>query len=227
LLYGLRAELRQRIARTPILWRWSHLLDPKFPGTAAYWESRYKRGGNSGDGSYRHLAEFKAEVLNAFVAEHDIRVVAEFGCGDGNQLRYARYPRYIGIDISPTAVAQCVEMFRGDTTKSFFVDDGKTDLVALCKDADLALSLDVIYHLVEENLFRRYMETLFASSSRYVIIYSSDENEILENAHVRQWKFTEYVAATFPQWRLEQKIANKYPSDSWADFFIFHKAAQK
>ena len=30
---------------------------------------RYKKGGNSGAGSYNHLAEFKAEVLNQFVKE--------------------------------------------------------------------------------------------------------------------------------------------------------------
>ena len=39
-----------------------------FAGSAAYWEERYRRGGNSGAGSYGKLAEFKAEVINDFVA---------------------------------------------------------------------------------------------------------------------------------------------------------------
>lgn len=34
-----------------------------------YWENRYKSGGNSGAGSYSNLAEFKAEIINEFVAK--------------------------------------------------------------------------------------------------------------------------------------------------------------
>ena len=29
-----------------------------------YWENRYKKGGNSGTGSYSNLAEWKAEIIN-------------------------------------------------------------------------------------------------------------------------------------------------------------------
>lgn len=45
--------------------------------------------------------------------------------------------------------------------------------------ADLSLSLDVIYHLVEDEVFETYINTLFKSARRYVIIYSSnsDDNE--------------------------------------------------
>jgi hypothetical protein len=41
-----------------------------FQGSESYWKTRYEAGGNSGDGSYNHLAEFKAEILNAFVSEN-------------------------------------------------------------------------------------------------------------------------------------------------------------
>nr|BFF27640.1 hypothetical protein GCM10025732_56050 [Glycomyces mayteni] len=58
----------------------------EFPGSAAYWEKRYADGGNSGGGSRGTNAEFKAEVLNKFTAEHGIESVIEFGCGDGEQL---------------------------------------------------------------------------------------------------------------------------------------------
>lgn len=92
---------------------------PPFPGSGAYWEERYAEGGNSGVGSYGFLAEFKAEILNAFVAAHGVRTVIEFGCGDGNQLRLARYPVYVGYDVSRTAITHCRKMFKSDDQKSF------------------------------------------------------------------------------------------------------------
>lgn len=67
--------------------------------TSEYWEMRYRSGRDSGRGSYGLLAEFKADVLNTFVASHGVRMVLEWGCGDGNQLRFAQYPWYLSIGV--------------------------------------------------------------------------------------------------------------------------------
>src|SRR5579871_871877 len=90
-----------------------------FEGSAAYWDSEYRTGGNSGPGSYGRLAEFKADVINAFVDRHSVGTVIEFGCGDGNQLSLAQYPNYVGVDVSPIAVAKCRGRFTADPTKRF------------------------------------------------------------------------------------------------------------
>ena len=37
--------------------------------SSKYWEKRYLEGGNSGDGSYGYLAEFKVKIINDFIAE--------------------------------------------------------------------------------------------------------------------------------------------------------------
>ena len=79
----------------------------EFKGSEVYWESRYRSGGNSGPGSFGELAGFKADVLNAFICSEGIKSVIEFGCGDGHQLSLARYPRYLGIDVSRFAIARC------------------------------------------------------------------------------------------------------------------------
>ncbi len=50
-------------------------------GSVDYWERNYATGGTSGEGSYGPLADFKARILNSFVAEHDVRSVIELGCG--------------------------------------------------------------------------------------------------------------------------------------------------
>ncbi len=90
-----------------------------FSGSAEYWELRYASGGSSGQGSYGRLAEFKAEVINNFVMERGVHSVIEFGCGDGNQLQLAKYPVYVGLDVSEKAVAMCKEKFNNDTSKLF------------------------------------------------------------------------------------------------------------
>src|SRR5262245_42492336 len=93
----MRAARSVRIAG-PLVDRLGNLLTP-FPGSARYWQFRYKEGGSSGAGSYGRLAQFKSEVLNKLVAHQDVKTVVEFGCGDGNQLLTARYPQYIGLDV--------------------------------------------------------------------------------------------------------------------------------
>ena len=76
-----KASLMRRLAR----FLKTHQKQQTF-NSASYWDSRYVSGGTSGAGSYGHLAEFKANVLNTFVANRNIKLVIEFGFGDGNQL---------------------------------------------------------------------------------------------------------------------------------------------
>lgn len=199
----------------------------RFKGSRAYWVKRYRKGGGSGVGSYNELAEFKAEVLNGFVKEHNIETVIEFGCGDGNQLRYACYPSYLGFDISPEAVSICRRIFQQDENKRFFLLEEYSG-----QKADLTLSLDVIYHLTEDDVFHDHMDLLFNASKRFVIIYSSntDDNSANHSRHVKHRKFTSWVEKRRPEWRLTRHIKNRYPYDgnnrksSWSDFFIYEKA---
>lgn len=192
-----------------------------------YWEKRYKKNGNSGSGSYNKLAEFKAEILNDFVATHDVKKVIEFGNGDGNQLKLAEYPIYEGYDISKTATELCKREFSGDKTKTFFHLNENT----VISKGDLTLSLDVIYHLVEDKVFEKYMQTLFDSSSKYVIVYASNYGENIHNGtHVRHRHFTKWIDNNYPNWTLTKKIDNIYPYDtndpdntSLADFYFYQK----
>ncbi|MFD2246361.1 class I SAM-dependent methyltransferase [Pontibacter ruber] len=197
-----------------------------------YWEMRYARGGNSGSGSYNRLATFKAEVLNLFVEKHNIHSVIEFGCGDGNQLSLANYRKYIGIDVSPTIIEKCKRKFASDDTKEFFVYH--PDMLkgnASRFQSELSLSIDVIFHVVEDRMFEIYMSDLFKYASKYVIVYSSnhDSNHTI---HVKHRKFSAWVERNKPNWELVQKIENKYKFDpedpdntSFCDFYIFQKLA--
>jgi SAM-dependent methyltransferase len=196
-----------------------------FRDSASYWEKRYQKGRTSGVGSYGRLAEFKAEVLNDFVERDGVQSVIEFGCGDGTQLALARYPRYVGVDVAQGSIAICEQRSAGDTNKSFYLTSKlPTDLGKF----DLALSLDVVYHLVEDAVFDTYMRSLFAHAGRFVIIYSSNKVELSGVPHVRHRSFTKWIEQHAPQWQQFGNVGNRYPYDpkrpddtSFADFYFF------
>jgi SAM-dependent methyltransferase len=198
-----------------------------FPGSSSYWEQRYRQGGNSGAGSYGRLAEFKAEILNDFVTKKGITSVIEYGCGDGAQLVLARYPKYVGVDVTESSIAACRKRFAGDTTKNFYLT---SQMPASLPPFDLVLSLDVIYHLVEDEVFEVYMRSIFQRASRFVIIYSSNKSEPGEMLHVRHRLFTDWIEKHEPQWVKVGFLANKYPwnpaqqsETSFADFYFFER----
>lgn len=191
-----------------------------------YWNKRYLSGGNSGPGSYNHLAAFKAEFLNKFILDHEIKSVIEFGCGDGNQLTLAQYQKYTGYDISPTAIELCRNLFEADPSKEFqlFSDyDGRK--------SELTISLDVIFHLTEDRVFTNYMHQLFSASSKFVIIYSSNQDQPIKpySAHVKHRQFSKWVKDMAPQWKFIERINNPYPyngdssSTSFSDFYVYKK----
>jgi SAM-dependent methyltransferase len=203
------------------------LDDLEYVDTAAYWEKRYAVGLHSGDGSRDELARFKAETLNAFVAEHGVTSVLELGCGDGHQLLLAQYPRYVGLDIAGTAIDLCTQAFAKDTTKSFFRYDPDRFLDgAGVLRGDLALSLDVIFHLVSDAELRRYVDLLFGQAERFVCVYSSDHEEPDIGDHVRHRRITRYIAKAQKGWVLDSTVRNPYRDTNPAaasDFFFYRR----
>jgi cyclopropane fatty-acyl-phospholipid synthase-like methyltransferase len=200
-----------------------------FQGSRNYWEKRYSMGGNSGKGSYGESAEFKSDILNNFVHDNNISSVTEYGCGNGNQLRYAEYPQYIGLDISEQAVELSGELFAKDPSKHFSIyDPDEFEINKQRFTSDLVLSLDVIYHLVEDEVYRKYLQNIFNSAKRYVVIYSSNEevHGMLHSRHVRHRNFASDIAQWFPSWEVKEVIKNRVLQDQpegkepSVDFFI-------
>lgn len=189
-----------------------------------YWETRYSSSGNSGAGSYGRLAQFKADVINDFIKQKNIKNIIEFGVGDGNQLSLLNAKNYLGFDVSETIVNKNIERFKNFSGYKFKLVNEFND-----EKADLVLSLDVIYHLVEDEVYFQYMENLFKASKRYIIIYSSNKDEI-HTTHVKHRHFTSFIEQNHKEWTLIKKIPNKYPYDeknpgntSFADFYIYER----
>lgn len=202
----------------------------KFPGSKDYWEQRYRNGGNSGSGSYNRLAEFKANFLNRFIETEGLESVIEWGCGDGNQLSLADYKNYVGYDVSPSIIKQCKVKFKNDPTKKFFIYS-KYNLTFPQHHTsfDLSLSIDVIFHLVEDQVFENYMNQVFKYASKYVIVYSSNFNSP-QTFHEKDRIFTDWITENKKNWVLKSMIKNPYPFDksdpkntSKCNFYVFKK----
>lgn len=184
-----------------------------------YWINRYEKDGDSGEGSKGECAEFKASVINDFVVKNNIRSVIDFGCGDGNQLRFLNLPNYLGLDVSKDVINYCKLLFPEKEFK--LVSEYKNGRKFLGSEKkDLALSLDVIYHLIEDQNYRDYMVDLMNSSEKYVIIYSS--NFDLRTAwHVKHRRFTYFISKHYPNWKLIKVVLN--PLYKKTDFYIYRK----
>ena len=101
------------------------------------------------------------------------------------------------------------------------------------KKADLAISLDVIFHIIEDKAFDLYMKNLFDSSKKYVIIYSSniDSRKRKSGKYVKHRQFTDWINRyESKNWKLIKFIPNKYPINSkfkgdksYSDFYIYKK----
>ena len=193
-----------------------------------FWENNYKNNGNSGEGSYGELAQFKADIINDFISKNNITSMIDYGMGDGNQLKYFNINNidYTGIDVSLTVIDNCKKIYNNDDKKKFIHDEQIENI-----EANLVISCDVIYHLIEDNIYFEYMKNLFNMSNKYVIIYSRDE-ELDPTIHVKFRKFTDYIKKYVNNFNLIDEIPNKFPEiiinnkyvgGSSCNFYIYSK----
>lgn len=188
----------------------------------SYWEDRYKNKGNSGDGSYGDKAIFKGQFLSQLIRNNHIKSIIDYGVGDGNQLKFinTQGTKYIGLDVSETAIQKCRRMFSGDLTKTFIEFKNYDHNVK----ADLVISSDVIYHLIDDTIYHQYMRNLFTMSRKYVVIHAVD-NDYKQAQHVLFRKFTPYVETHYPAWKLTTFVHNSL----WVGeagkmgFYVFEK----
>jgi SAM-dependent methyltransferase len=193
-----------------------------FRDSGTYWERRYAKGGSSGSGSRGGAAAWKAEVVNGWVREHGVTSVLDLGCGDGTQLSLADYPRYVGLDRSATAIRGCIRRFEPDPSKSFLCYDPLTlaDPAGWLR-ADLALSMEVLFHLVEDDVFDDYLRRLFDGAERFVVICSTDTVRPQTSPHERHRPFTPWVAEHRPQWQLVSSVAPPDEADLLSSLYLF------
>jgi hypothetical protein len=179
----------------------------RFASVSSYWDERYLTGKGSGKGSRGRQAWQKAAYINRVIVDHAAHRVIDWGCGDGVVASKLEVPSYYGLDVSPTAVNLCRQAIQRHDWH-FFLYDGFTS--PQIPPGDLALSLDVIFHLVDDSLYQRHLELLFASAP-VVCIASSNVNET-GWPHVRHRAFLKDVPR---EWYLLRRPATNEEIGFW------------
>jgi len=131
---------------------------------------------------------------------------------------------------------------KADVLNRLVEEEGITSVLELgCGDGnqlDLAkypsyVGVDVIYHLVEDDIFESYMDDLLSHSSRRLVLYTSDSDAFSPRGdpppHIRHRPVSKWMAS-HPDWHLTRRIANPFPfqefdqdNTSFADFYIFER----
>jgi SAM-dependent methyltransferase len=182
-------------------------MGKRYISPPVYWEQRYADGRDSGEGSQGDNAIRKAELVNGVVDRLQIGSIVDFGTGDGNVLEHiTEKVTYLGVDITPTALKKLVT---GHLSR-FFIYDPLTSLnedqnPLLYLRADLSLSMDVIFHLVEDRYYRHYLDNLFRTARKAVLIWGTDYDGGITARHVHRRSFTKDIAQLYPEWTLAQK----------------------
>jgi len=193
-----------------------------------FWENHYREGGTSGTGSYKKVAKFKSDTINNFIKEHSVESVIELGCGDGNVLSLLDSNDYTGVDVSAAIIDINRDYFIGDKSKCFYTSAERESFFN--RKYDLSMSLDVIFHLLEDDVYEQYMEDLFSLSNKYVIIYSSNHEEFTKWMEYRHRKFMRYIVENVKGFELMKFLPNKYQHQigresetSQSDFYFFKR----
>jgi hypothetical protein len=74
---------------------------------------------------------------------------------------------------------------------------------------DATLSLDVLFHLVDDAAFAAYLELLFGRARRVALVYGTDEERAGSAPHVRHRRWTEAIPAG---WRVESLERTRFKS---------------
>lgn len=179
---------------------------------AAYWERRYRQGRTSGAGSEGEQAAVKAAHVRGVIDRKQVRSIIDWGAGDGTVLDLIR-PQvpYLGLDVSHLIVHRLRQQF---PSLSFTLAQNYSG-----QRADLALSLDVIFHQVNDLDYEVYLHRLFGSAERLVLAHTTDHDVGRTSRHVRWRNWTRDVAAWFGQWRLIEQ-----PGDpTRLGFYLYEK----
>ncbi|GMI06423.1 hypothetical protein TrVE_jg8386 [Triparma verrucosa] len=235
---------------------WS--CNPTIPSSSSHWENNYFHNGTSGEGSIGIEALWKASILDEWTSKMGVKSCTELGSGDGVTLSLTKnHKHYKGYDVSRTTALNLKDKFKGDDTKEFTWYDGSRLMneVELRKGrSHMALSMEVIFHLVEDEVYITYLKNLFNLAVEYVVIMSSNCEEdirlkgVLESAfegggggvrvrngmcfdpsgHVRHRAFLGEVLELFGgEWTLIDFKPQKYPDICFSDFYFFRKNKNK
>jgi trans-aconitate methyltransferase len=188
-------------------------------GVLDYWRNRHRRRRGTwqavGSGSVGHLAEWKVDLVNTLVCENGARSLLDLGCGDGRVSEGFEVETYLGLDPSPVAVAEARKRV-GDRTGWSVQEYEPAAIMGQTPPADVSVSLDVVFHLIDDRLYFAYLTHLFHCTRMAVGIYSTNWDGPA-HAHMRHRNVEQDVADWFPGWYLDESVAPPWPTMHYPD----------
>lgn len=178
------------------------------------------RPDNSGSGSRGSLAAFKASFINDFVKEKNISSIIDFGCGDLYNASLFNVKEYLGIDIVDHQIPEKV------LAQSFKTLTTRFDQVELDKGSDLVICLDVLYHILKDELeyLKSTLEKIVELSSDYIVIYAQDSRDTkfsnLYSGHLYNSPWRQILEEKNVKLIYEQE---KCKPGTTAKFFVYQK----
>lgn len=197
-----------------------------------YWAERYINTNfknSSGNGRLKFRLRYKAKMLNKIFETYTITKIADFGCGDGLLASRLKCAKYYGIEINSEIVSNLKNKFFEKKEFEF-----STKFESRWRNKiDASISVDVIFHLVEKDVYQKYMNELFSTDAKYVIIraYNHESQGTGRNSHILHREFLNTVKKYFPNYNLINESPPRrrhiYLSDSDKNqFFVFKKSQQ-
>jgi hypothetical protein len=136
-----------------------------------YWDKRYANGGNSGCGSTGYLREWKWQTIELFV--NPIIEVIDVGCGDLSFWDLTTLPKgYVGIDASEVIIQK---NRINNPTLTFYHAESSTPLGIV---APVVFCFDMLFHIMDDDVYKRTIENLCRMSSEYIFIYTWVNNPL-------------------------------------------------
>jgi hypothetical protein len=113
-------------------------------------------------------------------------------------------------------IDKCQKKYEGNKKIRFVYSLSEMDNV------ELIMSLDVTYHIIEDDLFIKYLNDLFLLSTKYVLIYSVNSSVATTVPHMKYRKFVEWIYENMENVKLidEKKYPNK---NNGIGFYLFEK----
>lgn len=119
------------------------------------------------------------DFITRFIAEHGIRSVLDFGCGDWQFSQFIDWQgaRYLGLDLVPEVIAANHQAYARSGVE-FALFEGTDRL----PEVDLLLCKDVFQHLPNETI-RAYLAA-FKRRARYLLITNDDQPDSAVNGAI-------------------------------------------
>ncbi len=144
-----------------------------------YWEHRYLSGGTSGLGSVGENKAWKWRLIDQLIPQLDH--VIDVGCGDLTFWEGRDCYDYVGIDISETIVKK--NQLRRPKWK-FICSNAGNRIDGLRKD--VVFCLDVLFHIMNENMLLNILKNLCYYSKKYILINTWKNNPFNKHNQIKK-----------------------------------------